>query len=365
MNFVGASEFYGEFFILVVVLSIALPIIGVIGVLINWKFSMTYTARSLEKEVYGKHCLVTGGSQGLGKAICVELLKAGAHVTLVARNQQKLDAAVKELEQYKTTADQIIQAFSVDLTSYEKVLDFTNSLVKQKQQPKMLFANAGSSVSGFLADQLPVKNQKGPHEYMIEQNYYSAVNIVRALIQSTIKNDTTSIASITPEQAKKLPKRIVLVGSVLSVLSMVGYSAYSGSKYAIRGFAEALRSELTPLGIMVSLYLPGNMDTPGFEQESIGKPEITMEIEGASTPVTAKSAAESLLGGVLHDRFFISNDLLGELARVSVNGGNPRANLMIEVLATPLLAIVFSVWAMTTDIDIKTYFKKKNVSKVQ
>lgn len=107
------------------------------------------------------------------------------------------------------------------------------------------------------------------------------------------------------------------------------------------------------------------MDTPGFEEENKSKPKITKEIEGASTPVSPESAAKDLLGGMLSDRYFdiirfyITNDMLGELARVSVNGGQPRPNLMMETLASPLLAIIFTVWSIVTDKDIVTHFKKK------
>jgi hypothetical protein len=52
----------------------------------------------------------------------------------------------------------------------------------------------------------------------------------------------------------------------------------------------------------------------------------------------------------------------GELARVSVHGGAPRHNMFFEVLATPLLALVFAIWASMADRDIKSYFAKKNKS---
>ena len=97
------------------------------------------------------------------------------------------------------------------------------------------------------------------------------MNVVRALIASAKdaapKPTETSrvISGISMGQAISIPSKIILVGSVLSTLSFIGYSAYSGSKYALRGFADALRSELKPLGVDVSLYFPGNMDTPGIQ----------------------------------------------------------------------------------------------------
>ena len=153
---------------------------------------------------------------------------------------------------------------------------------------------------------------------MMEANYYSGMFVVRALLKIA-------------ENPFDIPKRFVFVGSILSVLSFVGYTGYSASKYAIRGFTDALRSELVHLGVKVHLYLPGNMDTPGFVQENESKPEITRIIEGASATVTPTQAAQFMLASILNERYYISNDILGELARISVTGGAPRSNLISEV----------------------------------
>jgi 3-dehydrosphinganine reductase len=67
--------------------------------------------------------------------------------------------------------------------------------------------------------------------------------------------------------------------------------------------------------------MPGNMDTPGFTSENLLKPKITAEIEGNSQTVSPENAAKFLLASVISKRYLISNDILGELARVSVNGG--------------------------------------------
>jgi 3-dehydrosphinganine reductase len=75
------------------------------------------------------------------------------------------------------------------------------------------------------------------------------------------------------------------------------------------------------------------MDTPGFVQENLTKPKISAQIEGESPTITPKKAAKYLLASVINGRYYISNDLLGELARVSVNGGAPRPNLVPEVIS--------------------------------
>ncbi|KAJ3329145.1 3-dehydrosphinganine reductase [Kappamyces sp. JEL0680] len=201
-------------------------------------------------------------------------------------------------------------------------------------------------------------------------NYLTTVNTVRAVIQSAQTSTSSSsldevpkISGIAPSKAAHLPSRVVIIGSVLSMLGMIGYSAYVSSKFALRGLADSLRSELKPLGIKVQMYFPGNMDTPGYEEENKGKPAITKEIEGTAGLATAAQASKDMAGALLSERYYCTNDLLGELIRVSVHGGAPRPNLMFEVLASPLLAIVFSVWAVATDMDISAHFKAKKGSK--
>lgn len=73
------------------------------------------------------------------------------------------------------------------------------------------------------------------------------------------------------------------------------------------------------------------MNTPGFAHENTTKPKITAHIEGDSLTVTPDDAAQFMLAGIIHERYYITNDLLGELARVSVNGGAPRGKLGFEV----------------------------------
>lgn len=301
MNFSLALTTYPlEFFITVLIIITLLPVAGVILVLIAWRMSLIFSPTIFSKAVQGKHCLVTGGSQGLGKGIAIELVKAGAHVTIVARGKKdpitktsSLEKACDDLKKIKVNPDQIINYYACDLTQYAKVVEMCEKLGNAGQHPEWVICNAGSSLSGFIADELPKLSsdnsyEKGDHEWMIEQNYFSAVNVVRAVFavarSSASESSSAStnhgvderISGFTKKEMAHLPSKIILVGSVMSTLSFIGYSAYSGrylysicfltiitSKYALRGFADALRSELKPLDIDVSLYFPGNMDTPG------------------------------------------------------------------------------------------------------
>ena len=61
--------------------------------------------------------------------------------------------------------------------------------------------------------------------------------------------------------------QLVLVASAAALIGLYGYSSYAPSKFAVRGLAEALRSELAPEGIGVSVVYPPDTDTPGYREE--------------------------------------------------------------------------------------------------
>ena len=73
------------------------------------------------------------------------------------------------------------------------------------------------------------------------------------------------------------------------------------------------------------------MDTPGFVVENKTKPRITAQIEGTASTTSAQDAARMLLSGVSWNRYYITNDILGELVRVSGTSAAPRCNSLLEV----------------------------------
>jgi 3-dehydrosphinganine reductase len=201
----------------------------------------------------------------------------------------------------------------------------------------------------FAADQLP--NKKGDRsdaEWMMDVNYFSALYTLQAILKlctGDVSDDKTVNAESLEVQeyacgikdVSYLPERIVITGSVLSMITFIGFSSYAASKYALRALADTLRNEFVAFGTRVHFCMPGNMDTPGFELENLKKPKITAQIEGASSTVTAKQAAEFVLAGICNGRYAITNDVLGELARISTNGAAPRPNLVAEVVCVTRL----------------------------
>ncbi|KAJ3121820.1 3-dehydrosphinganine reductase [Physocladia obscura] len=343
---------------------LAVSVAAAAKVLANFFLSARLNQNALLREVNGKHVLVTGGSKGLGLALARLLVKNGANVTIVARGQKALDEARRELQQLAASNAQApkILAVSIDLSKYDQVVQEIDIIRGEMGKIDWVIANAGSAAPGFLANQLDLE-----FEGMIHQNLFSVANLVRALLKSAkqIAEDkhiipgsrTWPISGLSPAAQSQMPTKIIFVGSVCSALSFLGYSAYGASKFGLRGFADGLRSEFAPLGIAMHVYLPANMDTPGFAVENETKPEITAQIEGTGSTLSADDAASALFAGVLKKRYLVCNDVVGELVRVVANGAVPRPNPITEAFAAPALVLAFAVWSLLSDYEVATYFK--------
>ncbi|KAI8843985.1 hypothetical protein BJ741DRAFT_660064 [Chytriomyces cf. hyalinus JEL632] len=342
---------------------LAAPLLATLKIILQFFLAMRLQKQRLVKMVKGKHVLVTGGSKGLGKAIAAQLVSAGANVTLFARGVDSLIAAQRELSALNKAVT--VHYVSADLSNLDAVVAAVRATTKKMGKVDWLIANAGSAVPGFVAEQL----EKGSaQDAMMTQNYFSAVNVVRAIFtvaKSTAETKklavgerTWAISGLSMAAQEEVPSKIVLVGSIASSLSFIGYSAYAASKFAQRGYGDALRSELKPLGIDVHVYHPANMDTPGFVVEAETKPEITAQIEGTASTLSADDAAKALLAGIVNKRYLISNDVVGELTRIVANGGAPRPNPFTEAIAAPVLSLAMSGWSLLADMEVRDFFKK-------
>jgi short-subunit dehydrogenase len=158
-----------------------------------------------------------------------------------------LDSAADEIRTaLKDNKDITVKTLSIDLTSYADVVAKFRQLYATGPKIDWIIANAGSATPGYLGDQLDASNPVA--ENMMSQNYFTAVNVVRAsmLISKELGDKAAKEASelaakgervrrrrpweiigFSAYQGDFLPSKIVLVGSTLSIMSFIGYSAYS------------------------------------------------------------------------------------------------------------------------------------------
>lgn len=179
------------------------------------------------------------------------------------------------------------------------------------------------------------------------------------------------LTSVRPTQAAanlfvrtgKQDCKIVLVGSTLSFIGLVGYAQYSPMKWAVRGLAECLRSEfLLYKGLSIHAYFPGTILTPGYEEENKTKPKLTVEIEGGDEGgLTPSQCAKGMLDGIQRGQLYTTTDFDTELMRASTAsvGIVPGNNWLLDRIKGVIGFVGLSVWrSFSADPTVRKHAKE-------
>ncbi|KIY49269.1 NAD(P)-binding protein [Fistulina hepatica ATCC 64428] len=284
----------------------------------------------------GLHCFVTGGSQGLGLELAKLLTSRGADVSIVARNQARLDAALAELEVLRQSPNQILKAYSFSLTNYEGSVAALEAVTAPHggRCPDAVFMVAGASRPAFFVEESEDTLRNGfDNAYWIQA--WTALAATKRMVKDGVKG------------------KLTFVSSTLGYMSIVGYSSYSPGKHALRGLAETLRSELILYGISVHIMFPGTIFSPGYEKENLTKPKITLKIEETDGGGTPEAWAQGLFQGIEKNHFHITPDLMNNIFRSSTRGSTPRNNIFLDTLYGFIGWIGLPIWRMTVDSTVR------------
>jgi short-subunit dehydrogenase len=191
-------------------------------------------------EIAGKVVLITGATAGIGEAAARAFGRAGARLVLAARRLDRLQALAAEIE----TAAGGVEALAVaaDLSRQADIEALVVAARGRFGHVDVLFNNAGFGRLDWLENLDPAQD--------IEAQL--AVNVL-GVIQTTRQVLPLMIAQRS--------------GHIINMVSMAGrvatptYAVYAASKFAVRGFSEALRREVRPWGIQVSVVYPGGVAT--------------------------------------------------------------------------------------------------------
>jgi len=232
------------------------------------------------------HALITGGSSGIGKALAVMLSGRGAHISLVARDAEKLQDAAAEAGKARVDRDQRVLTFSADVSDPLQVEETVCMIVRDQGPPDLLVTCAGVAHPGRFME-LPA----GVFERTMNVNYFGTLYTIRAALPSMIRVRRG---------------RLVLISSGAGLMGIYGYTSYSPSKFALRGLAECLRGELRQHGVGVSIVYPPDTDTPQLEEENRTKPLETILITRAAKTRSSQSVARAIVEGVRKGHFVIT-----------------------------------------------------------
>jgi len=317
---------------------------AIVGYVAWFGFVDTGLPRKL-KDVKGKHVLITGGSAGLGKSIAVKFAQMGAHVTILARNQSKLDDTMKAMEKVKVASSQLFLSISCDVTKWSEVDKAVKKAVAELGVPDYLIANAGQSFPGYFAE-IPVETM----EKEMAINYFGVLYLIKAALPSIIERNKGG--------------HLVIVSSAAALTPFVGYTNYAATKSAARALGDGLKNELLLYNMDVSVYLPTNIDTEGLATENLTKPIETKDIEGSNSKTFSPDiCAQILIDGLSKGQYYITNEFLTELARAIGHGVGPRNSFFFDLFLSPLgtfLAPLFRSSFDSTVLSSKKRQKKNN-----
>ena len=186
----------------------------------------------------GRIALVTGASQGIGRACAIELARAGAMVALAARNEAKLAEAVAEIE----AAGGKAAAFALDVASEESIQAGAKAILERFGKVEILVNNAGITRDGLM-----LRMKRAAWDDVLSTNLTGAFLLTQALLGAMLKNRWG---------------RIINISSVVGRTGQAGQVNYAASKAGLIGLTRSVAREVASRGITVNAVAPGYIETP-------------------------------------------------------------------------------------------------------
>lgn len=219
-----------------------------------------------------KVVVITGGSEGIGKALIEALIPLGAKIATCGRNQDKL---YNLQVQY---SNHLLHTMVADVSRYDDCRNFINSTIETFGGVDILINNAGVSMRALLKDvEIDVIKK------VMDINFYGTVYCTKLALESITKNKGT----------------IVGISSIAGYRGLPGRSAYSASKFAVNGWLESIRTELLDTGVNVMWV------SPGFTESNIRNAALNKagETHGESpmdesTLMSSEQCAQNILAAI-------------------------------------------------------------------
>ena len=203
----------------------------------------------------GKKAIVTGASSGIGKEVALMLLQAGAQVSLVSRNPDRILSELPAGSNAKT--------YAIDLSEVTQVSTQIQNIIADMNGVDILINNAGLAYIGELIDMPLAEWQK-----LFDLNLTSVFQCLQATL---------------PTMRSQKSGTIINVASIAGKQGFPNWAAYCASKFALLGLTQAIAAEEQPHGLKIMSICPGSVDTslwdtlgdkvpPSFDRSSMLRP---------------------------------------------------------------------------------------------
>jgi short-subunit dehydrogenase len=220
--------------------------------------------------------VITGAASGIGLATARDLHSRGAHVVLADINTPALLQAKEQIRQHSPEASGQILAITTDVTAESQVRELMRQAFVTCGRIDLVVTCAGIGTGGpfdtFAASDM---------QTMMNINFMGTYHCAQAAL---------------PTMRQQRSGHFVFISSVAGKLGVPALSAYCATKWAVRGFASALRAELQETGIGITTVYPAWVDTPMIDQE--GVPARLLKMQALLTP---EQVASEILQAVTKD----------------------------------------------------------------
>ena len=195
----------------------------------------------------GQTVLITGASSGIGKATALYLAERGYDVVGTSRSTARL----ADLEAEASALGLSVSGVELDINSDDAATKVMAGIIDERGAIDVLVNNAGYGLWGPV-ERLSVEETKA----QFETNFFAALRLIKAVV---------------PGMVKRGSGRIINMSSVEGRLATPFNGAYAASKFALEGMSEALRAELRPFGVFVSVVEPGLFRTEFQKNQVVGE----------------------------------------------------------------------------------------------
>jgi len=221
-------------------------------------------------EFDGRIAVVTGGSQGIGRAIAQALAARGARVLALARNRAGLDETVA----LAAGAAGIIEAVECDVRAPERVEAVATTILGEHKKVDFLVNNAGVTRDGLL-----MRMKEEDWATVLETNLTAAYRLCKAFL---------------PAMVRARAGRVVNISSVVAEAGNAGQTNYASSKAGLEGFTRSLAREVASRHVTVNAIAPGYIQTAMTE----ALPEKAREVLLGQIPLGILGTPEDVAAGV-------------------------------------------------------------------
>ncbi|WP_316166783.1 MULTISPECIES: SDR family NAD(P)-dependent oxidoreductase [unclassified Bradyrhizobium] len=189
--------------------------------------------------IRGASAAVTGAASGIGRALAQELAGRGCDLALADRDEAGLASLAAEL----TASGRKVTTHRLDVSDVAAVAQFAVDATRAHPGLNIVVNNAGVALFGSFAE-----IDQAEMEWLFNINFWGVVHGTRAFL---------------PHLSRQREAHVVNLSSIFGIIAPPGQSAYAAAKFAVRGFSESLRHELTAAGspVRLSVVHPGGIAT--------------------------------------------------------------------------------------------------------